>query len=179
MARSFRWGGRDYKPGEDFNAQRMAVNQRRLQLLYDAKSIDVKGDYVPTEPEAVEETQVQDLTKLDKKELLALAAERGVAVDEKATKAQIIEALNKTDDKPEELVAGEGEFVFDTAIHAVEDYEDETWIADEAEFLVQISPNAAARLRELTEGKSLVTALEILAWPEKDETTGGEGGDNS
>lgn len=81
VARPFRWEGRDYKPGEDFNAQRMAVNQRRLRLLYDAKSIDVKGDYVPAEPEAAEENKVQGLTKLDKKELMALAAERGVDGD--------------------------------------------------------------------------------------------------
>lgn len=101
VARPFRWEGRDYKPGEDFNAQRMAVNQRRLRLLYDAKSIDVKGDYVPAEPEAAEENKVQDLTKLDKKELMALAAERGITVDDKATKAQIIAALQApADDTP-------------------------------------------------------------------------------
>ena len=174
VARPFRWEGRDYKPGEDFNAQRMAVNQRRLRLLYDAKSIDVKGDYVPAEPEVAEENKAQDLTKLDKKELLALAAERGITVDDKATKAQIIAALQApADDTPtDDPVAGEGEFVFDTAIHAVEKYEDEDWIADEEEFLVQISPNAAARLKELTEGKSLVTALEIVAWPEPSEDEG-------
>ena len=177
VARPFRWEGRDFKPGEDFNAQRMAVNQRRLRLLYDAKSIDVKGDYVPTEPEAVEDTKVQDLTKLDKKELMALAAERGLTIDDKATKAQIIEALEKgpvQETSPADLVAGEGEFVFDTAIHAVEKYEDEDWIADEEEFLVQISPKAAARLKELTEGKTLVTALEIVAWPEPSEETEGQ-----
>lgn len=174
VARPFRWEGRDYTPGEDFNAQRMAVNQRRLRLLYDAKSIDVKGDYVPAEPEAAEENKAQDLTKLDKKELLALAAECGITVDDKATKAQIIAALQApADDTPtDDPVAGEGEFVFDTAIHAVEKYEDEDWIADEEEFLVQISPNAAARLKELTEGKSLVTALEIVAWPEPSEDEG-------
>lgn len=174
VARPFRWEGRDYKPGEDFNAQRMAVNQRRLRLLYDAKSIDVKGDYVPAEPEAAEENKAQDLTKLDKKELLALAAERGITVDDKATKAQIIAALQAPadDTSTDDPVAGEGEFVFDTAIHAVEKYEDEDWIADEEEFLVQISPNAAARLKELTEGKSLVTALEIVAWPEPSEDEG-------
>lgn len=174
VARPFRWEGRDYKPGEDFNAQRMAVNKRRLQLLYDAKSIDVKGDYLPAAPETADDNGALDLTKLDKKELLALAAERGITVDDKATKAQIIAALQAPakEEADDELVAGEGEFLFDTAIHAVEKYEDEDWIADEEEFLVQISPNAAARLKEMTEGKSIVTALEIVAWPEAGETEG-------
>jgi hypothetical protein len=147
----------------------MAVNQRRLRLLYDAKNIDVKGDYLPPEPEA--EVQAIDLTKLRKDELVAMAAERGVAIDDKMTKAQIIEALEAPpkpadDVPPVDLVAAEGEFLFDTELHAVEEVEDEHWIADEVEFLVQVSPNAAERLKGLTEGKSLVTALEILAWPE-------------
>lgn len=140
VARPFRWEGRDYKPGEDFNATRMAVNQRRLRLLYDAKSIDVKTDYLP-EPEEAE------------------------VIDDEKTEVVVVDTP-ETDD---ELVAGEGEFLFDTALHAVEKYEDEDWIADEAEFLVQISPNAAARLKEMTEGKTIVTALEILAWPDESE----------
>lgn len=167
VARPFRWEGRDYTPGEDFEARRMAVNQRRLRLLYDAKNIDVKGDYLPPEPEA--EVKSTDLTKLKKEELVAMAAERGVAIDDKMTKAQIIEALEappKPVDTSSDPVAAEGEFLFDTELHAVEEVEDEHWIADEVEFLVQISPNAAERLKGLTEGKSLVTALEILAWPE-------------
>jgi hypothetical protein len=138
VARLFRWGGRDFTPGEDFNATRMAVNQRRLKLLYDAKSIDVKTDYLP-EPDQAEVT------------------------DDKKTD------VGGTPEVNDDLVAGEGEFIFDTALHAVEKYEDEDWIADEAEFLVQISPNAAARLKEMTEGKAIVTALEILAWPETSE----------
>jgi hypothetical protein len=170
VARPFRWEGRDYTPGEDFNATRMAVNQRRLQLLYDAKNIDVKGDYIPATPDPAETTV--DLSKLKKEELLALAAERGVLVDDKATKADIIAALEKPVEPPlpadDELVAGEGEFLFDTAVHAVEDFEQDTWIADEEKFLVQVSPNAATRLREMTEGKSLVTAIEIVAWAEED-----------
>ena len=168
VARPFRWEGRDYKPGEDFNAARIAVNQRRLRLLYDAKNIDVKGDYLPQQPEA--EIKTVDLSKLKKEELMAMAAERGVTIDDKMTKAQIIEAL-EVPPKPvvegeTDLVAGEGEFLFDTELHAVEEVDDEFWIANEIEFLVQISPNAAERLRELTEGKSLVTALEVLAWPD-------------
>mgnify|MGYP000290627072 CR=1 FL=1 len=90
VARPFRWEGRDYQPGEDFNAQRMAVNQRRLQLLYDAKSIDVKGDYLPQQPEAEAEVKSVDLSKLKKEELAAMAAERSIAIDDKMTKAQII-----------------------------------------------------------------------------------------
>lgn len=169
VARPFRWEGRDYKPGEDFEAKRMAVNQRRLQLLYDAKSIDVKGDYLPQQPDAVADVKSTDLSKLEKKDLLALAADRGLTIAPKATKDQIIEALEappKPADTSVDLVASEGEFLFDTELHAVEEVEDEFWVADEAEFLVQISPNAAERLKELTEGKSLVTALEILAWPD-------------
>ena len=171
VARPFRWEGRDYKPGEDFEARRMAVNQRRLQLLYDAKNIDVKGDYLPQQSDAEAEVKSTDLSKLKKEELVAMAAERGVTLDDKMTKAQIIEALEAppkpANDIPSvDLVAAEGEFLFDTELHAVEEVEDEHWIADEAEFLVQISPNAAERLKELTEGKSLVTALEILAWPD-------------
>jgi hypothetical protein len=175
VARPFRWEGRDYKPGEDFEARRMAVNQRRLQLLYDAKSIDVKGDYLPT-GDADAET---DLKKLKKDELLALAKDRGVTVDDKATRAEILEALEKKVDAPppnEDLVAGEGEFLFDTAIHAVEKYENDDWVADEEKFLVQISPKAAERLAELKEGKSIITALEIVEWPEPadDDTAGGD-----
>lgn len=173
VARPFRWEGRDYKPGEDFEAKRMAVNQRRLQLLYDAKNIDVKGDYLPQQSDAGADVKSMDLSKLKKEELVAMAAERGVAIDDKMTKAQIIEALEappKLADTSVDLVAAEGEFLFDTELHAVEEVEDEHWIADEAEFLVQISPNAAERLKELTEGKSLVTALEILAWPDPEAT---------
>lgn len=175
VARPFRWEGRDYKPGEDFEAKRMAVNQRRLQLLYDAKNIDVKGDYLPQQSDAGADVKSTDLSKLEKKDLLALAAERGITIAPKATKDQIIEALEappKPADNtpPVDLVAAEGEFLFDTELHAVEEVEDEHWITDEAEFLVQISPNAAERLRELTKSKSLVTALEILAWPDPEAT---------
>lgn len=129
VARPFRWEGRDYVPGEDFEARRMAVNQRRLQLLYDAKSIDVRGDYVPND--AADTAPVAPI-----------------------------------DPPTTDLVAGEGEFLFDTAIHAVEKHEKEDWIATEDAYLVHISPKAAARLKKLTEGKSIVTALEIVEWPE-------------
>ena len=149
VARPFRWGGRDYVPGEDFETRRLAINQRRLQLLYDAKSIDVKGDYLPN--------------------------------DEKAETTPVAAPVNPV---PVDLVAGEGEFLFDTAIHAVEKYEKDDWIADEEKFLVHISPNAAKRLKKVTEGKSIVTALEIVEWPEPpapedtvdgDTLPGGEG----
>lgn len=110
VARPFRWEGRDYKPGEDFEAKRMAVNQRRLQLLYDAKSIDVKGDYLPQQPDAVADVKSTDLSKLEKKDLLALATDRGITIAPKATKDQIIEALEappKPADTSVDLVASE------------------------------------------------------------------------
>ncbi|MBY0400958.1 hypothetical protein K2X89_11725 [Myxococcota bacterium] len=52
------------------------------------------GTIVPAEPEEAEpEDKGEDLSKLTKDALVALATERGVTVDPKATKAEIIAAI--------------------------------------------------------------------------------------
>jgi hypothetical protein len=132
VARPFRWEGRDYKLNEDFEVSRMAISQRKLRTLWEAKSLDVKGDYFG-EPE--------DVKTLDTK----------IKQDEKT-----------------ELEAAEGEFLFDPAIHAPEKSGKEYWIADEENLLVRITSAASKRLKDLEE-KTIVTAAEILEWPEADE----------
>lgn len=68
----------------------------------------------------------------------------------------------------EELVAGEGEFLFDPEIHTVEHEDNEYWIADEDGDLVRVRAPMGKKLDTSTD-KVLVTADDILAWAEIDE----------
>lgn len=66
------------------------------------------------------------------------------------------------------LVAGEGEFLFDPAVHAVEKSDKEDWIADETSLLVHITAKAATALKKVKK-PIIVTADQIVEWPEAPE----------
>ena len=70
-----------YAAGDIFPREGLVVNDERVAEL-------VKGGYIVADVE--EDT---DLSKLKKDELVALAVEKGVEVDTKDTKAEIIEKL--------------------------------------------------------------------------------------
>lgn len=66
------------------------------------------------------------------------------------------------------LVAGEGEFLFDPAVHAVEKSDMEDWIADETSLLVHITAKAATALKKAKK-PVVVTVDQIVEWPEPAE----------
>ena len=70
-----------YRAGDTFPRNGLKVDDERVAEL-------VKGGYIVAEVE-----EDADLSKLKKDELVALAIEKGVEVDTKDTKAEIIEKL--------------------------------------------------------------------------------------
>ena len=72
---------RYYRAGDTFPRNGLKVDDERVAEL-------VKGGYVVADVE-----EDADLTKLKKDELVALAVEKGIEVDTKDTKADIIEKL--------------------------------------------------------------------------------------
>lgn len=72
---------RYYRAGDKFPRNGLKVDDERVAEL-------VKGGYIVAEVE-----EDADLSKLKKDELVALAIEKGVEVDAKDTKAEIIEKL--------------------------------------------------------------------------------------
>ena len=72
---------RYYRAGDTFPRNGLKVDDERVAEL-------VKGGYIVAEVE-----EDADLSKLKKDELVALAIEKGIEVDAKDTKAEIIEKL--------------------------------------------------------------------------------------
>lgn len=72
---------RYYRAGDKFPRNGLKVDDERVAEL-------VKGGYIVAEVE-----EGADLSKLKKDELVALAIEKGIEVDAKDTKADIIEKL--------------------------------------------------------------------------------------
>ena len=72
---------RYYRAGDVFPRKNLQVDDERLAEL-------VKGGYIVADVE-----EDADLSKLKKDELVALAVEKGIEVDTKDTKAEIIEKL--------------------------------------------------------------------------------------
>ena len=72
---------RYYRAGDTFPRNGLKVDDERVAEL-------VKGGYIVAEVE-----EDADLSKLKKDELVALAIEKGIEVDTKDTKAEIIEKL--------------------------------------------------------------------------------------
>ena len=72
---------RYYRAGDKFPRNGLKVDDERVAEL-------VKGGYIVAEVE-----EDADLSKLKKDELVALAIEKGIEVDSKDTKADIIEKL--------------------------------------------------------------------------------------
>ena len=72
---------RYYRAGDKFPRNGLKVDDERVAEL-------VKGGYIVAEVE-----EDADLSKLKKDELVALAIEKGIEVDAKDTKAEIIEKL--------------------------------------------------------------------------------------
>ena len=72
---------RYYRAGDKFPRNGLKVDDERLAEL-------VKGGYIVADVE-----EGTDLSKLKKDELVALAVEKGIEVDTKDTKAEIIEKL--------------------------------------------------------------------------------------
>ena len=70
-----------YRAGDIFPRNGLKVDDERVAEL-------VKGGYIVAEVE-----EDADLSKLKKDELVALAVEKGIEVDTKDTKAEIIEKL--------------------------------------------------------------------------------------
>lgn len=76
--------------------------------------------------------------------------------------------VEKTEPVSTGLVAGEGEFLFDPAVHAVEKSDKEDWIADETNLLVHITAKAATALKKVKK-PTIVTVDQIVEWPEAPE----------
>lgn len=91
-----------------------------------------------------------------------------MAGDPTSPKAAVVEDVKTAEPVTTGLVAGEGEFVFDPAIHAVEKSGTEDWIADEEALLVRITTKAATALKKAKK-PTLVVAGDIIEWPEADE----------
>ena len=72
---------RYYRAGDVFPREDLEVDDERVAEL-------VKGGYIVADVE-----EDADLSKLKKDELVALAVEKGIEVDTKDTKAEIIEKL--------------------------------------------------------------------------------------
>ena len=72
---------RYYRAGDTFPRNGLKVDDERVAEL-------VKGGYIVADVE-----EDADLSKLKKDELVALAVEKGIEVDTKYTKAEIIEKL--------------------------------------------------------------------------------------
>ena len=72
---------RYYRAGDTFPRNGLKVDDERVAEL-------VKGGYIVADVE-----EDADLSKLKKDELVALAVEKGIEVDAKDTKAEIIEKL--------------------------------------------------------------------------------------
>ena len=72
---------RYYRAGDKFPRNGLKVDDERVAEL-------VKGGYIVADVE-----EDADLSKLKKDELVALAVEKGIEVDTKDTKAEIIEKL--------------------------------------------------------------------------------------
>ena len=72
---------RYYRAGDTFPRNGLKVDDERVAEL-------VRGGYIVAEVE-----EEVDLSKLKKDELVALAVEKGIEVDTKDTKAEIIEKL--------------------------------------------------------------------------------------
>ena len=72
---------RYYRAGDTFPRNGLKVDDERVAEL-------VKGGYIVADVE-----EDADLSKLKKDELVALAVEKGIEVDTKDTKAEIIEKL--------------------------------------------------------------------------------------
>ena len=72
---------RYYRAGDTFPRNGLKVDDERVAEL-------VKGGYIVADVE-----EDADLSKLKKDELVALAVEKGIGVDTKDTKAEIIEKL--------------------------------------------------------------------------------------
>lgn len=123
VTKRMRFGSKTWEIGEDFPINKLAINQRRLRVLYDGKFITMKGDDQPDEPNEEEVT---------------------------------------------ELVAGEGEFIFDPEIHTMEHENSEYWIADEDGDLLRVRAPIGKKLDTSTD-KVLVTAEDIISWAEVDE----------
>ena len=70
-----------YAAGDTFPRKNLQVNDERVAEL-------VEGGYIVADVE-----EDADLSKLKKDELVALAVEKGIEVDTKDTKAEIIEKL--------------------------------------------------------------------------------------
>ncbi|WP_373815838.1 hypothetical protein [Jeotgalibaca porci] len=70
-----------YRAGDIFPREGLKVDDERVTAL-------VKGGYIIADVE-----EDADLSKLKKDELVALAVEKGIEVDTKYTKAEIIEKL--------------------------------------------------------------------------------------
>lgn len=68
---------------------------------------------------------------------------------------------------PGEVVAGDGEFVYDPAVHSIEHEGSEYWIVDDETDFVRVRAPMGKKLDTATE-KTLVTADDILAWAEDD-----------
>lgn len=125
VSKRIRFGSRTWEVGEDFPHMKLAVDQRRLRVLYEGKFLTMKGDEAqPDEPEEIQ------------------------------TPA-------------EELVAGEGEFIYDPELHSVEHEDNEYWVSDEEAYLVRVRAPRAKELMEVME-KELVLTDDILAWGEDD-----------
>ena len=174
VSRRFDWTGKTYEPGSDFPHRHLSVDHRRLRLLWDAKKIDMKGQ--PEEPELMlvgSNVQPNEVMMGGQTRLLGEAVEAAFiasglseadwnALPDDDREARIAAVID--------IVAGDGEFLFDPEKHNIERDGKEYWIADEENLLVRVKANAGKKL-DVATAKTLVTASEILAWAEDDNAS--------
>lgn len=175
VSRRFSWNGKVFEPGSDFQHRHLCVDHRRLRLLWDAKKIDMKG--LPEEPEEIMlvGSNVQPAEVMMNGELKLL----GEAVEAAFLKSGLSEAdwngLPEEDREARiaeviDLVPGEGEFIFDPAVHVIEREGKEYWIADDEHLLIRVKAKTGKELDVVTE-KTLVTADSILARAEEEDAS--------
>ena len=67
----------------------------------------------------------------------------------------------------EEVVAGEGDFLYDPEIHSIEHVDNEYWVSDEEAYIVRVRAPMGKKLDTAVE-KTVVPSDDILAWGEED-----------
>jgi hypothetical protein len=174
VSRRFSWTGKIYEPGSVFPHRHLAVDHRKLRLLWDAKKIDMEG--TPEEPEVMllgSNVQPNEVMIGGELKLLGFAVE--AAFTDSGLTAEEWNELPDDDREARiaaviDLVAGDGEFVFDPEKHNIEREGKEYWIADDENLLVRVKAKAGKNL-DVATAKTLVTAEEILAWAEDDNAS--------
>lgn len=157
VGRGFIWSGKPYSEGEAFPHNRLAIDHRKLRQLWDQRRLNVDVDYLPSDDEVKEAEALATL---------AAAEDQATTVGEENTNAPAEPKDNAQGDESNEDPALT--FSFDPAEHLIEKEGREYWIADAEVMLVRVRAETAKLLEDALE-VTLVTADQILEWPDAEE----------